>query len=358
MQVNIYDWDKTFDENVAAGPNPEYKSDQIQSDTKDLSFDLFGYRVGSRFGSAACPAGTDLRYMEKLLVAGFDIVTTKTRRSSFVKANPMPNLLAVEPKEFSYESNQSILPVFHQIEHITNTRSISLVNSFGNNSLDPSSWLSNDTKLHQQLRPDQLVITSIVGTLKPDSTIQSYYEDFAKTASLAKSTGTRAIEINFSCPNVAHEGILCYDKEAVFSVCKLVREVIGQTPLVAKFGYFNARQYELLRSIVSSIAPYINGISAINTIPVEVEPLHEANSLYGGLSGFPIKQYGLAMVRRLAAIRDELRANYVIFGIGGVLQPSDYQEYRNSGADVVLAASGALYNPNLAREIKETLQSN
>ena len=43
----------------------------------------------------------------------------------------------------------------------------------------------------------------------------------------------------------------------------------------------------------------------------------------------------------------------VIEGVGGVLSAADYQEYRAAGADSVMSATGAMWNPYLAKEVKE-----
>ncbi|MEK9161093.1 MAG: diguanylate cyclase, partial [Patescibacteria group bacterium] len=40
-------------------------------------------------------------------------------------------------------------------------------------------------------------------------------------------------------------------------------------------------------------------------------------------------------------------------GVGGVTRPEDYKEYRDAGADVVMSATGAMWNPYLAKEIKD-----
>ena len=43
---------------------------------------------------------------------------------------------------------------------------------------------------------------------------------------------------------------------------------------------------------------------------------------------------------------------YKILGVEGVTQAKEYKEYREGGADVVLSAAGAMWNPYLAQEIK------
>jgi dihydroorotate dehydrogenase len=58
------------------------------------------------------------------------------------------------------------------------------------------------------------------------------------------------------------------------------------------------------------------------------------------------------MVQRLAEVRKKINADFVIVGCGGVTVPSDYKEYREAGADAVMSATGAMWNPYLAKEIK------
>ena len=59
------------------------------------------------------------------------------------------------------------------------------------------------------------------------------------------------------------------------------------------------------------------------------------------------------MTKRLHALREEFGMKYGIIGCGGVTVPSDFKEFRNAGADVVMTATGAMWNPYLAKEIKE-----
>ena len=41
-----------------------------------------------------------------------------------------------------------------------------------------------------------------------------------------------------------------------------------------------------------------------------------------------------------------------IIGVGGVVEPSDYDDYRAAGADAVMSATGAMWDARLARRIK------
>ena len=58
------------------------------------------------------------------------------------------------------------------------------------------------------------------------------------------------------------------------------------------------------------------------------------------------------MVARLKKHKKTLKYTYTIIGVGGVTIPADFIEYRNAGADIVMSATGSMWNPYLAQEIK------
>ena len=75
-----------------------------------------------------------------------------------------------------------------------------------------------------------------------------------------------------------------------------------------------------------------------------------------GISGAPVKWAGLEMTRLLKQYRDEFGYSYKVVGIGGVLNAQDFQEYRDAGADIVMSVTGAMWDPQLAAEIKANLK--
>jgi dihydroorotate dehydrogenase len=237
----------------------------------------------------------------------------------------------------------------------------SITNSFGNPSLGPEFWVDDLKKALSYEKPGQLLIMSVVGTIQEGFTQEDYYDDFAEAARQAASTGVKAIEINLSCPNVANEGILCYTKDAVIAVTKKVKEAIGNVPLITKFGYFSSGQEDLLEDILSEIQDYVSAISAINTLPAPVvneqgeQALPGPNRLNSGICGASIKWAGLDMVKRLDTLRKKNGWKYEIIGVGGVMDPKDFQQYRQAGADVVQSATAAMWNTDLARQIKSSL---
>jgi dihydroorotate dehydrogenase len=118
----------------------------------------------------------------------------------------------------------------------------------------------------------------------------------------------------------------------------------------------------MLRDFVEKVGAIADGIAAINTIAAEIVDENGNQALPGegrqrsGVCGHAIKWAGLEMVAKLKKLRAEFGYKYAIIGVGGVMKADDFFEYRNAGADIVMSATGAMWNPYLAKEIKERLR--
>ena len=138
-------------------------------------------------------------------------------------------------------------------------------------------------------------------------------------------------------------------------VAQAIKEVIGYIPLIIKIAYF--KDDESLRNFIKEIGQVAQGISAINTIGAEIinekgeQALPGEGRLRSGVCGHAIKWAGLDMVKKLKKLHDELNYNFTIIGVGGVTTADDFFEYRNTGADIVMSATGAMWNPYLGREV-------
>jgi dihydroorotate dehydrogenase len=199
---------------------------------------------------------------------------------------------------------------------------------------------------------------SVVGTIREGFGANEYYDDFATAAGLAKQAGAKVVEINLSCPNVASEGVICYSHDAVVEICRRTKAVLGDTPLVIKIGYFTQDQQITLEEIIQDVTPYVAAISAINTLQGTIVDENGAQALPGpgrlrsGVCGAGIRWAGLDMVRRLDALRKKEGYSYEIIGVGGVMTPADFAEYRAAGADVVQAVTAPMWNEHLAQDVK------
>jgi dihydroorotate dehydrogenase len=205
----------------------------------------------------------------------------------------------------------------------------------------------------------QVLVLSFMGTVRENQTAEEFIADYKLTAKLAIETGAKILEVNLSCPNIGNEGLVCYDLNITEKICKAIRGEIGDTPLILKVGYY--KNYEDIKKLTAIADKYAQAISAINTIPAEVvdkdgqQALPGTNRLRSGICGASIKWAGLEMVTKLNKVRKESGTNFKIIGVGGVMVPDDFFEYMKAGADFVMSATGAMWNPYLARDIKKRL---
>lgn len=354
----FYDPARTFEDNYANGP---FNMDEVdyQDKSTDSKFSFLGFPVRSPFGIAAGSLPTS-RHTNAAFKLGYDVVVYKTQRSGEFPSNLFPNVLPLDVQG-DITLDRLKKPFVVRSDFPDNLKELSITNSFGVPSYGPSVWSDDLTHAVEGAGTGQLLIMSVVGTIREGMTPSEYYNDFAVAASEAKDAGAKVIEINLSCPNVASEGVICYSIDAVYEICKLTKEAIGDTPLVIKVGYYTPDQQELLERIVERVSPYVEAISSINTLQGEIvnkdgtQALPGKGRLRSGICGAGIAWAGLDMVQRLDAIRREKGYTYEIIGVGGVMSPADFDEYRTAGADLVQSVTGAMWNPMLAAEIKASL---
>jgi len=354
----FYDPTKTFDDNFDHGPFPAAQ-EPVYQNPGTPAYSFLGKLVYSTFGIPAGPLPTS-RHTTYAFQKGFDIVCYKTQRSVAFPSNEFPNIVYLDV-EGDLTLEKAAQPLVGHAETASPPDKLTITNSFGNPSRGPAFWLADMQRAVAGRGPGQLLIASVVGTIQPGFTQEDYYNDFAAAAAEAASAGVDAIEVNLSCPNVASEGVICYTHDAVVAICELTKAKIGNVPLIAKIGYFSEDQQELLKTIVTDAAPYIDAISAINTISAPIvdeagnQLLPGEGRLKSGCCGAGVKWAGLDMVRRLDEIRRDSGLNFEIIGVGGVMTPDDYTEYVTAGANAVQSATGAMWNPELAAEVKASL---
>ena len=357
-QQPVYDPARTYAANFTDGPFGEFAHPVTYSNgSPKLPFTFLGFPLTSPFGIPAGPL-LNAKYVVAALAKGFDVVTYKTQRSTDFEVNAFPNVLYVQV-DGDLTLEKAAQPLVGHPTTTADPKDLTITNSFGMPSSGPGYWMPDFKQANFAAARGQLVVMSVVGTIKPGFGAEDYYNDFAEVTKLAVEAGAKAIEINLSCPNVASEGVLCYTPAAVAAICERAKAVAGDIPLITKIGYFAPSQQALLEQVVKAMAPYVGAISAINTIAAPVvneqgeQALPGQGRLKSGMCGAGIKWAGLEMTRRLAKLRTKLGLTYEIVGVGGVMTPADYQQYRAAGADLVQSATGAMWNAELAIEIKK-----
>ncbi|MEK7059897.1 MAG: diguanylate cyclase [Patescibacteria group bacterium] len=356
--ATFFDPAKTFDDNFDNGPFLQ-NSDSPYQNKGEPSYSFLGHKLYSPFGIGAGSLPTS-KHVRGAFERGFDVVCYKTQRSVSFTVNEFPNVVYIEV-EGDLTLDKISKPLVGHPTTDAPVEQLTITNSFGNPSRGPEFWVQDMKQAVAATGKGQLLIASVVGTIQDGFSQEDYYDDFAAAATLAVSAGAQAIEINLSCPNVAKEGILCYTYDAVIEVCRRTKDKIGDIPLIAKVGYFSEDQQDLLEKIVRGTKQYLAAFSAINTLQAPVVDKQGKQLLIGegrlkaGICGASIKWAGIDMVKKLDTLRKKHDLSYEIIGIGGVMTPTDFQDYRAAGADVAQSVTAAMWNDQLAAEIKASL---
>ncbi len=354
LQMPFFDPAKSYAENFAQGPFGALAENVPFAEAGDpLAYRVWDQDLFLPFG---IPAGPLLngRYVKAALAQGFDLPVYKTVRTRQYPSAPWPNVLAVQVATADLTFTQAAQGLLANHDF---AEPLAITNSFGVPSFNPDFWQPDMAAAAQAARRGQSVIGSFQGTTNQQGDVALYVRDFVLAARLVKETGVRVLEANLSCPNEGTAHLLCYDLPRARRIVSAIKDEIGAIPLIIKIGYFSDQQQ--LAQLVTEIGPLVQGISAINTILATVVDEHGQPALPGpgrersGVCGSPIKWAGLEMVRRLATLREQASLSFAIVGVGGVTNPDDYQEYREAGADVVMSATGAMWHPTLAQDLKK-----
>ena len=153
-----------------------------------------------------------------------------------------------------------------------------------------------------------------------------------------------AVELNISCPNIAHGLDLGVDPHAAAACTRAVRKVTGKA-LIVKLTPNVTDIAEIGRAVQDGGA---DAVSAVNTyLGLKWSHIRGAPVLPGsgmaGLSGPAIKPLALAAVARLvAALR------IPVIGIGGIASADDAREFLELGARAIQIGTANFYLPGIA----------
>lgn len=361
---------RTFEYNKAHGPfeRPRDRNREIAAllERHWVKADLFGFETKLPLGVAAGPL-YNRDYMIAAARDGFTVLTWKTFRSVERLAHRSDggyaahNILFVDsspigPGEVGGRLRGRRRPA-------PPPEAVSITNSLGMPSAPPHVWMPEVHEMEGWMEKRvKRVITSVVGTPKPGGGLPDLARDYAFLARCAESAGARVLEVNFSCPNVAgREGSIYRDPKSAALIARTVREMLREeeTRLLIKIGHAGRADY---RRLLRACADYIDGVVAINTLPMEIVDGRGRQALPGGLTsgvcGAAILDRAVEAVADLRRAREALGLDRIkIIGCGGVVSPEGFFRHLDAGAEFVMCATAALFNPRLplevAREIRE-----
>lgn len=341
-----YDIHKSYEENYDKGPFFEDGIPERPALSSKIKF--FDLEVNSPLGVPAGPL-LNSNWIKLYAELGWDIPVYKTVRTVEYNCHPAPNCVFADvshqlgPTDIGGDL-QTLNEDPDRVEDLT------ITNSFGMPSKAPEIWMSDVEKSNNYLKAGQVMVVSVVGTPGEGKDLIS---DYVRCAEMAKEAGAKVIEVNYSCPNVCSgEGSVFADPELSSSISKAVKKAIGSTPLMIKMGVFS----NLIKfaEVVEANARYVDGIAGINTVSMKVynpegkQALPGKGRLSSGLCGSGIHDVSQMFTEQLAALRAEKKYDFLICGVGGIMTEADIDQRLGGGADIVMSATGAMWDPMLA----------
>ena len=348
---SFYDAKRSYEENYDDGPFGDFANDDVFQMDGEPQESFLGLPVYAPFGIPAGPL-PNAAFVEAAFKKGFDLPVYKTVRTRAHGCHPWPNVLAVHP-----DGDLTLDKAAGELVADGDYRQpLSITNSFGVPSKDPDEWQVDMRKAVESAGNGQVMIGSFQGT-NDGKGVQAFIDDYVLGARLVKETGANILEANLSCPNEGTANLLCFDTDRVVQIADAIKQEIGNTPLLLKLAFFQDDDH--LNDYVKRVGKLVDGLVAINTIASSIIDKNGEQALPGegrvrsGVCGASILWAGLDMVKRLRTFRDSAGLDFKIVGTGGVTEAKDYERYRRAGADAVMSATGAMWNPWLAREVKE-----
>lgn len=210
-----------------------------------------------------------------------------------------------------------------------------MLNAIGLQNPGIDAWLEKDLEFLRER--GARVILSIAGKT---------VDEFAEVARRVRvdGAGVDAVEINLSCPNVEHRGLVFACAPGPSSaVVAAVREQLPSMPLLGKLTPDVTDITVVGRAVIEAGA---TGISAINTtlgmaIDPETGRPRIANT-FGGLSGPAIRPMAVRAVHQL---HRALGPEVPIIGMGGIRTVEDAVEIIRAGASMVAIGTATFADP-------------
>ena len=162
-------------------------------------------------------------------------------------------------------------------------------------------------------------------------------------------SGVSGVELNISCPNIAH-GLDFATEPGAAARCVAAVRAVTALPLVVKLSPNVTDIAEVARAVADAGA---DAVSAVNTYLGMKMALHARRPVLpglgvGGLSGPAIKPLALAAVAKVRRA-----VGIPVIGIGGIATTTDALEFLVAGADAVQVGTANFNNPQASREIVE-----
>lgn len=191
--------------------------------------------------------------------------------------------------------------------------------------------------------PELPVIANVAGSTESD------YVEVCRQ--ISTTPNVKAIELNISCPNVAHGGLeFGTDPKSAYALTKSCKAV-SKVPVYVKLSP-NVTDIRVIARAVEDAGA--DGFTMINTLVGMQIDLKTRQPLLGnrtgGLSGPAIKPVAVRLINQVHQV-----SQLPIIGMGGVMTAEDVLELMMAGASAIAVGTANFNNPQACPEIIKAL---
>ncbi|WP_338209764.1 dihydroorotate dehydrogenase [Lactiplantibacillus paraxiangfangensis] len=187
--------------------------------------------------------------------------------------------------------------------------------------------------------PELPIIGSVAGG--------SFDEYVAVAKKMATAPNVKLLEINISCPNVAHGGLAFGTDPA--TVEKLTRQIVDAVDKPV-FMKLTPNVTDIVPVAQAAEAGGANGLTMINTLTgMGIDLATRKPILANGTGGLSGKAIHPLAVRMIHQVRQQTKLP--IIGVGGVFTPDDVLEFYLAGANAVQVGAATYGHPTACTDI-------
>ncbi|MGH7304260.1 MAG: hypothetical protein ACRELZ_13275 [Candidatus Rokuibacteriota bacterium] len=285
--------------------------------------------------------------MEAYARLGYDILTYATVRSTFQPAHPLPNIRHVDNRD------QAAV-----VSRPAGNGGATIAVSLGEPSMEPDVWRKDLRRARERIGRGQVLIVSVIGTPLAGGDAEALIADYALCADWAAESGADAIEIHLATPDpFVEQPQMIYDNIPLAArILHRTRTTVG-VPVLARLGPFKTPR--LLHETATRLAPWAHGYVLVHAINRKVfddkgSPAFDgAGRERADVVGAQTFTVASRQVAEMLAWRKAGAWDRAILAVGGISTVERARDVLREGADAVLVATAALFDPLFAARFRQ-----
>jgi dihydroorotate dehydrogenase (NAD+) catalytic subunit len=218
-----------------------------------------------------------------------------------------------------------------------------MINSIGLQNIGVHAFLEKKLPLLRRY-PGTVCIANVFG-----NQVRDYV---AIIEALNGAEGIAAYELNVSCPNTQHGGMIFGQDTSILDQLVTRTKAVAERPIIVKLSPNVTSIAEMARCAESAGADALSLVNTFVSLAIDIETRRpRIANVTGGLSGPAIKPIAVRMVYEASHA-----VSIPICGMGGIAKAEDAVEFLLAGATAVQVGTASYADPRAVQRIAASLE--